>query len=222
MTDKQKEQYKRMIDNTNKKYIGQKYNRLTIISYNSIKNNHRYYNCRCDCGNIKVVDIKHLKGGKIKSCGCLWEENKHEYRKIHGFSNKEHLYSTWKGIKHRCYCKTAKRYKDYGGRGITMCEDWKNSYISFRDWAINNGWIEGLTIDRIDNDKGYYPENCRFVTYKEQNRNQRSNVFLSYNGKTMILADWEKETGISRETISARINRLHWSIEKALTTKVGK
>lgn len=219
MTDKQVRQYEEMKRKTTQKHIGKKYSRLVILDLDHISNNHRYYKCKCDCGKMVVVGFAHLRSGAIKSCGCLWEENKHEYRKKHGFAKKEPLYSTWRGIKQRCYNKNHSRYKEYGGRGIVMCEDWKNNYLIFRKWALESGYKTGLTIDRINNEAGYYPNNCRWVTNKVQQSNKRTNHFITFNGETKTISEWAYEKGISASLLQARIGKLGWSIEKALTYK---
>lgn len=153
-----------------------KYNRLTPISepYHRLpnkqsKNKARYVVCKCDCGTEKEVHDQSLKNGRIKSCGCLTKER----TSTHGLTNSP-IYKVWEAIKSRCYNKNRAAYKDYGGRGITMSAEWKSNFKIFYDWAINNGWQQGLEIDRINNDGNYEPGNCRFVTTKDNSRNRRS------------------------------------------------
>jgi hypothetical protein len=117
----------------------------------------------------------------------------------------------------RCYNPKTERYPRYGGRGITICDEWLHNFPAFRDWAFANGYEEGLTIDRIDVNGNYCPENCRWATTSDQMKNTSTNRYLTLNGETHTLSDWSRLTGIHATTISNRINR-GWSLEKALTT----
>lgn len=130
------------------------------------------------------------------------------------------LYRIWCNMKGRCYSKTNPRYKEWGGRGITMCAEWKDSFLAFYKWSVANGYSDDLTIDRIDNDKGYYPSNCRWTTLKEQANNTRRCHFVVFNGETHTLSEWAEILGINRKIISDRIIKLKWPIEQALTTPV--
>lgn len=195
---------------------------LTVIKrVENAKNGHTRWLCRCKCGKETVVMSTHLTSGKIKSCGCWWQERKKDYCKTHGYSNKEKLYGVWKGIKNRCYTQSHIGYKNYGGRGVIVCDEWKNDYLCFRKWALQNGYKEGLTIDRIDVNGNYEPSNCRWITRKEQSYNKTNSHYLTYNGQSKTIAEWSEITGIKSHTIQARINRLGWSIEKALTTPIN-
>jgi hypothetical protein len=121
-------------------------------------------------------------------------------------------------MKTRCYNPASDAYDRYGGRGIKVCEDWKNSFVSFFDWAMSNGYADNLTLDRINNDGNYSPDNCRWSTKQEQNNNRRCNRMITYNGKTQNVAQWARELGIKRVTLQNRLNR-GWSVEKALSKK---
>lgn len=121
-------------------------------------------------------------------------------------------------MKMRCYNQNNKSYKDYGARGITVCDDWLHSLKAFYDWSMSNGYKKGLTLDRIDNNKGYYPENCRWVTRKTQNINKRNNVNFTYEGKTQCLKMWAKELNIPYAKLYARIYKLNWPTRKAFET----
>lgn len=129
---------------------------------------------------------------------------KGEYIPSHGMKHTT-IYSRWCAMKERCYNPNNKGYKRYGARGITVCDEWRNSFEAFYEWSVSNGYQDGLTIDRIDNNKGYSPDNCRWATHKQQNRNYSRNHMITYNGKTQCIADWADEVGINRATILYRI-----------------
>ncbi len=134
----------------------------------------------------------------------------------------KHLYNLYSSIKIRCYDKNHKDYNNYGGRGIKMCYRWKTNPKSFIEWAIQNGWDKGLQIDRINNNSDYRPDNCRFVTGKENSNNKRNNVRISFNNKTQTLTQWAEELNININTLYSRIKELKWTIEQAITTPVRK
>ena len=151
--------------------------------------------------------------GRNKSCGC------YSSNRTHGLSYKTPLYSVWKGIKARCYNVHNKRYKNYGGRGITLCAEW-HDFKKFYDWSLANGYKEGLTIDRIDNDGNYAPDNCRWADTMTQANNHSDNHFLTYNGETFTLAQWTRKLNFPLNLIWKRLQR-GWSVEEALTLPVG-
>lgn len=169
---------------------GEKFGRLTVIkraedviSDKGVRT--KCWECICDCGNKVIVRQAGLRRGTTKSCGCLHREITGNMSRKHGLSNNcGRLYPLWKSIKYRCYCKTSKDYKNYGARGIVMCDEWKNDFKSFYDWAISNGYNEEktdkglniLTIDRIDVNGNYEPSNCRFITNAEQAKNKRNSI----------------------------------------------
>lgn len=161
---------------------GQKFHRLTVLRRNPSNNaqNHPMWVCKCDCGNIHIVSGSDLKTGNTKSCGC-WNRESASKRFIkHGMKHSR-LYYVWCGIKDRCYNPNNKRYADYGGRGITMDESWRNDFLAFREWALETGYDENApfgqcTIDRANNNEGYFPFNCVWSTIAQQNRNKRNIV----------------------------------------------
>lgn len=201
---------------------GKKFGRLTVVRRNehNDKYNKPMWNCICDCGNEVVVLGNALKNGNTKSCGC------YKLEQIRSCETKHHthrltntrLYRIWRGMKKRCFDKNNKDYYNYGGRGISVCNEWKNDFYCFYQWSMNNGYSEELTIDRINANGNYEPTNCRWVTTYVQNRNKNFNVLLTYNGKSQIMSDWSKETGISCGVISRRL-KTGWTIEEALTIK---
>lgn len=151
---------------------GQRFGKLVAIEYKGLKGEKTSWLCKCDCGNECIVITNSLKSNKTKSCGCIHKKQLIERNKKHNMSNSK-LYKVWRGMKTRCYNPNFIYYCNYGGRGITICDEWKNDFSKFYEWAINNGYEEGLTIDRINNDGNYEPINCRWITRAEQNKNQR-------------------------------------------------
>lgn len=147
---------------------GYKFGKLTVVSLSHMVGKHSYWNCICECGNKHTVRSDCLKNGVVKSCGCLNTIDREKPDSI----KKHKLYRVYWGMKQRCYNPNQKHYNRYGGRGITVCEEWKNDFQAFYDWSMSHGYKEGLTIDRIDNDGNYEPSNCRWVTQAEQNLNK--------------------------------------------------
>lgn len=197
------------------KTTGKKFGKLTVIKRSERRNSCgvKLYKCLCDCGNITYVRGDRLKNGHTRSCGCI-------NRKHGKFGTR--LYNTYSHMKERCYNKHNKHYKDYGARGIIICNEWKDDFQAFYDWSINNGYKDNLTIDRIDNNKGYSPSNCRWVNAKTQANNRRSNIYLTYNGKTQTISQWSDELGIPRGRIYMRKNKYKYTDKECLFGKGGK
>lgn len=201
-----------------KDLTGQKFNYLTVIEYVGSKNKKSMWLCECECGNQTIVDSSSLKSGNTKACGCHmkdgWGNNK-----THGMS-KTRLYRIWQAMISRCYYEKNKYYQNYGGRGISVCDEWRNNFELFMKWSLNNHYANNLTIDRIDNDKGYSPDNCKWVTRFVQMNNTRNNRLLDYNGQTKTVAEWSRYANISYDVLHSRIFRYHWPVDKALETPV--
>lgn len=210
--------------NKNFNLVGMRFGKLVVIELDcqrKDKKNQRYWKCRCDCGNETIVSTGNLRSGNSKSCGCTNRERlvlRNKQLAKHGARSnwkKDRLYDIWGGIKKRCENPNDKGYKSYGGRGIKICEEWKNNYVAFRDWALVNGYEENLSIDRIDTNKNYCPENCRWATAKQQANNRRNNIFIEYNGKRQSINEWSAETGLSYRAIHARL-KAGWEVSKTL------
>lgn len=198
---------------------GGKFNNLLVVErdYNG-KPGKAYWKCLCDCGNETIVSGSNLRNGSVKSCGCL---NYNSKNKTHGMS-KSSLYNIWNGMKFRCTNKNSDSYKNYGQRGISVCEEWFNNPQSFIEWALKNGYEEGLTIDRMDNEKDYCPENCRWISKGEQAKNRRMNYCIEYKGETKTLWELCEELNLNYNLVHNRIKKLGWSFEKAINTPVNK
>ena len=182
--------------------VGQRFGRLVVLEDTKIMVPNRtqtYQKCLCDCGNIVIVPKSYLKSEHTRSCGC-WVKEMHT---THGLSQSR-IYKVYSGMKKRCYDKNHKLYNRYGGRGITVCDEWAKDFMNFYNWSMANGYQDNLTIDRIDNNKGYSPDNCRWVTMLEQAQNTSKNVNITYKGKTQTISAWSRETGIPQNTISRR------------------
>lgn len=193
---------------------GEKYNRLTVVEYVGGGK----WRCKCDCGRETFVRSTRLNRGETKSCGCILREG------IYGDSFNRKLYAMWKDMIYRCEKPNCSSYKNYGARGITVCEKW-HDYISFREWALENGFDEAkgrnCSIERKEVNGNYTPENCKFATTSEQAKNKRTNVFLTFDGRTMTLTEWANETGISRDCLKYRLSA-GWTTEDVFTKSVMK
>lgn len=183
---------------TNKRFkdlVGQRFGRLTVVKfYGKDKHSHNLWLCKCDCGNEKIVATSDFK--RTNSCGCLARELTVKRNTTHGKTH-DRLYRVYNHIKDRCYRKTSRGYPYYGARGIKMCEEWLNYFTKFYEWATNNGYKDGLTIDRIDVNSDYTPENCRWVGWVTQQNNKQNTIWITYNDITQSLAQWCKELNIN-------------------------
>lgn len=197
---------------------GKRFGRLIIISRASNDKCHnKRWLCRCDCGRGKIVRCNNLTSGHTKSCGCL---NKKIITK-HGYSQNNKTYRSWINMIQRCTNPNDQAYNYYGGRGIEVCERWRNSFPNFlEDMDESPGY--GYSIEREDNDGNYCPENCIWATHKQQNRNSRNNHLITHNDETQCLIEWSEKFNIKSVTLWTRLYKFGWSIEKALTTPVRR
>ena len=195
---------------------GRRYGKLVVLNRDeNNKGRNVKWVCVCDCGSQTTVCGNDLKAGKTVSCGCLRKEGSH---RTHSMS-RTRLYRIWGNMKSRCTNSNVKQYKDYGARGITVCQEWMDSFETFKEWAMANGYSEELTIDRIDVNGNYNPSNCRWITRKEQSLNRTDNHWLNYKGETKTIAEWSAITGIHRATIESRLRNgmtTEQALEKAL------
>lgn len=173
--------------------IGEKHGRLTCLCKDDIRKKN-YYIFKCDCGNIKSIAAYSVKKGYIVSCGCFSREHPHHL--THGISHTR-LDKCYKSMISRCYRETDDAYIDYGARGIAVCEEWRSDRTKFFAWALENGYEEHLTLDRIDVNGNYEPDNCRWATHREQCNNKRNNVIIEYENKRYTIAEYSRLKGIS-------------------------
>lgn len=183
-----------------------KFNRLTILEIYEDSKKRKKAICCCDCGNLTTAELYKITHNLVKSCGCLAKEAGLKQ----GFKNRKYnkkdkdIYDRWRIIKQRC-SPLSPKHTYYFDKGITLCDEWKNNFNAFAEWAYKNGWDKKLTIDRIDNNKGYYPENCRWVDKKTQARNRSTNHLVNYNNKKITIAELADILDISPKTIYTRL-----------------
>lgn len=181
-----------------------KFGRLTVLFPVGSLNGRKYWLCQCDCGNEVCVITNHLTSGKTQSCGCYAKERATEANIKHGMRHSR-IYNIYCGMKQRCYNKNNHKFKNYGGRGVTICSEWLDDFMSFYNWAMENGYTETLTIERIDVDGNYEPSNCKWIKMSEQSQNKTCNRFVEFNGETKILSEWCNELGVSYKTAYSRL-----------------
>lgn len=205
--------------------IPYKKNNLTILHVIREKGKKPIAVCKCDCGVVKNIKLGHVKNGSIKSCGCLRKKSS----SINGSRNKKHgqsitgkrgaEYRSWEGMKSRCDCPKNPFFSDYGGRGIKVCDRWQLFENFYEDMGERP---KGTTLDRIDNNGDYYPENCRWASHKVQSRNKRNNRIIIFKEKEMPLIELQEKTGIPYQRLYERIVRNGWSVDRAVYTPVDK
>lgn len=195
---------------------------LYIDKYNTLLHKSLWVKVKCKiCGKVVSKSISRMtdtiKRGYPNTCGCIIKSSDGD----NAVCNRHRLYSIWNNIIGRTECKNSHVYKYYGGRGIAVCSEWRNSYLAFKEWALNHGYKDNLTIDRIDVNGNYEPFNCRWVDIKEQSKNKRNNVMYTIDGVTKCLQDWCEYYKINRNTVNKRL-KLNWDIKRALTQPIRK
>jgi hypothetical protein len=205
------------------KHIGKQFGKLIVLEFAFVRNRHYYWKCKCECGIEKNIVIDSLLSGKTNSCGCYRKENmmgvkNRNYKHGEGSSR---LYQVWMDMRIRCLNPNSIFYKRYGGRGIKICDEWENNFISFRKWAVVNGYDDKLEIDRINNNGDYCPENCRWISHKENTKNRECcNNFL-FDGIHYTLPELAVKFKINKNTLASRIYSYGWSLHEALSHPKG-
>lgn len=191
---------------------GHKFGKLTVMEVDGLATNKTYmWKCLCECGKEIITRGTILRNGTSKSCGCGNNEGLHHTR----------IFKIWQGIKQRCTNSNYDKYDNYGGRGISICNEWLDFMVFYR-WSNENGYTNKLTIDRKNVNGNYEPSNCRWITNKEQQHNKRNNHIITFNNKTQTVTQWAEELGMVANTLITRILKYGWSTERALTTPVEK
>lgn len=205
--------------------VGKKFNRLLVLCFDHKKQNPNpskgyfyFYKCQCECGNITIVKRERLISLETKSCGCYGKEVRHKLLATKRILS-HRLYNIWRGMKTRCYDINCDRYSNYGGRGITICNEWKTNFDNFYDWATANGYKDDLTIERIDVNGNYEPLNCTWTNAKIQANNRTNNHLIVFGNQTHTLSEWAEIVKINRSTLWYRLKR-GWTVERALTTPI--
>lgn len=204
----------KMKKNSLEQYIGSKFFRLTVVQ---IVDN-RKVKCICDCGNEKITRLSLIKSGNTKSCGCAgrdYQENRGTHHKTHS-----RIYRIWFNMRQRCNAPTRNAYARYGGRGIKVCERWDKSFEAFYE-DTKEGYNDSLTLDRINNNKGYEPGNVRWVTKLQQMQNTSRSIFLEFQGEKMTIADWARRLNVKLQTLRSRYKK-NWLTKDILTIPVKK
>lgn len=204
--------------------VGDRFGRLTVIELAGVATNcsgesTRLWRCRCDCGGEKVIREPNFKYGHTRSCGCLYKETRATAERFstHGKSH-DKLYAIWGGMISRCENKTDReKFANYGGRGISVCTEWRNCYEAFEKWALENGYKKGLSIDRIDVNGDYSPSNCRWANSKMQANNRRNNIRITIDNQTKTLTEWCNELNLPYSRMWHRITQQKMDPVKAFT-----
>lgn len=200
---------------------GMRFGNLIVLEECGRKRKEVQWKCLCSCGNITYVPGYCLRTEHTTSCGCMkGKKTPKSFRYIH---NKDHINRAYTNMKTRCYNPNYYLFKHYGGKGITICDEWigKDGFENFYKWSMQNGYKPSLSIDRIDNSKGYSPDNCRWVTMKEQQNNRTNNRLITANGETHTMAEWAEISGIPYITIQRRIYS-GWEENIAVTKEVQR
>lgn len=185
-------------------------------------NSESVYVCRCICGKDILVSVQRLRSGETRSCGCMSRAMSSESKTVHGGSRRSGyspLYWVLQGMKSRCYNTKSRGYRNYGGRGIKICDEWKNDFSAFERWAISTGYKNGLTIERVDVNGNYCPENCTWIPQCDQSKNRRRTKWITAFGERKTTADWSRDERcqVSRRSLADRVFKKGWDAELAIT-----
>lgn len=196
---------------------GKRFGRLMVIKRVGTRHRECLWECKCDCGKSIDTISSNLRTGHTKSCGCLVMERTKETNTKHGLYGTR-IHGIYTNMKTRCYNPKYYLFHRYGGRGISVCDEWlgENGLKNFYNWSMNNGYSEHMSIDRIDNDKGYRPDNCRWVSMKQQQNNRTNNRIITVNGEAHTMREWSEIRKINYATIQRRLAS-GWSEERAVT-----
>jgi hypothetical protein len=196
---------------------GERFGRLIVVEEVGSRNGKLLWRCSCDCGGQTIAPTGNLRSGNTKSCGCLRTDTKSNLS--HGFSGHP-VYRVWRDMIRRCHIPTCRSYRDYGGRGIAVHPEWRESFEEFERYvsALPRHGEPGMEFDRIDNDGNYEPGNVRWATDREQQRNKRNNRLITFRGESLTTVEWAERTGLPFTTIEGRL-RLGWPVERALTKR---
>ena len=199
---------------------GRQFGRLIVLHESSQRRCGKVtWVCKCDCGKLITVSSNNLQSGHTKSCGCYRDDKLRKVATKHSMYGTR-LYSEWAGMKARCYHKAYKYFAHYGGKGITVCDEWKSSFENFSKWALANGYKNDLTLDRKNNDGNYCADNCRWVTMTVQQNNRTNNHRIIFNGENLTLSEWARKLNFPQGLIYQRLKTLKWDVTRALTTPV--
>jgi hypothetical protein len=202
---------------------GERFSSLTVIkeaeSIKPGKYKIRMIHCKCDCGNETIVRLEYLKSGHTKSCGCASTKELVKHRRTHGLSGTR-LYGIWNGMKNRCYNKNRKSFKDYGAKGIRVCDEWLE-FEPFYNWAMKNGYKENLSIERKDSMGNYEPSNCTWIPFEEQAKNKRNTIYLEYKGVKKSLSEWSEILKIKHEILYSRYS-FGWTTDRIFEQPVRR
>ena len=208
-----------------KDLTGKTFGKLYVKEFAGTQNARSMWLCVCECGNEKIISSQNLLNNNVRSCGCLSNKGYEHGHSIKN-GNKKRLYKVYKSMIHRCYYPSGPQYKNYGEKGIVVCEEWLENYYAFENWALSNGYDANApkfqcTLDRIDSKGNYCPENCRWASMKEQLNNTSQNVWITANGLTLNIQQWADKLGVLHSTLQSR-KRLGWSDEEIINTPIRK
>ncbi len=200
---------------------GKSFGRLTVIENDRMEKGVRWALCLCECGKESDVRVSDLRSGNTRSCGCLFKDTRKTSNVSHGMAHTR-LYSIWTNMKTRCYNPNVPGFKHYGGRGITVCEEWEGDFVNFYNWAVETGYNDELTIERVDVNRNYDPDNCMWVEANEQSKNRRGNIYIELNGKTETLRGWCNELGLPYKIVHQRMKRRNLNPKENLKWYMNK